>query len=142
MPTRLEVLNDGRGPIPDPPVVTPVNQRYGETVDAAWNDSDYGDFLARVPRVETGVTVTGDSVTLDRRGPVLTVQVTAARTLFVATKILTGSPAGGQVLVSYSSDGFPTLDFDSGDGVTEIAIEQLSPPALMDTLLSEEAGDA
>lgn len=138
MTLRRIILDDGRGPIPDPPVVTETNERYGLTLDAFTNDTDYGTFFARIPRTETGIAVVANSVELDRRGLVTAVQVTAGGTTGMFVRRITGGLASGQYSVAYDSDGFPTISFAGADAVTTIAIEQLSPPATMDEFLQED----
>lgn len=140
MTSKRELLNDGRQPIPDPPVVTPENEQYGLVYDELLNDAgggggQFGDFFARIPRVETGIVVTSSTATLTRRGPVLTVQSTTGSFTGAIAKVVTGAPGGGQCRVDYDGDGFPTLTFAGGDSVTECAVEQFSPPADIDAML-------
>lgn len=139
MTLRRIILDDGRGPIPDPPVVTDENQRYGETLDQFSNDTEYGTFFARIPRTQTGIAVAANSATLTRRGLVTAVQVTAGGTTGLFRRRITGALASEQYSVAYDADGFPTISFAAADGVTTIAIEQLSPPPLMDAFLQENA---
>lgn len=141
MTSKRALLNSGRQPIPSPPVVTPENEQYGQVYDELLNDANagggaFGDFFARIPRTETGISVTSDTVTLTRRGSVVAAQATAGNVTGPVEKRITGGPSSGQVRVSYNSSGFPTLIFNGGDAVTECAVEQLSPPEDIDTMLS------
>ena len=139
MTLKRIILDDGRGAIPDPPVVTPTNERYGLVVDELWNDTAYGTFFARIPRTETGIAVAGSSTgALSRRGLITAVQVTAGGTTGIFQRRITGAVASEQFLVAYDGDGFPTITFNAGDAVTTCAIEQLSPPASVDTFLQED----
>jgi hypothetical protein len=138
MTLRRIILDDGREPIPDPPVVTPYNERYGLTVDALSNDTAYGTFFARIPRTQTGIAVAANAAELGRRGLVTAVQVTAGGTTGIFARRITGALASGQYSVAYDADGFPTISFAAADAVTTIAIEQLSPPLSIDEFLQED----
>lgn len=83
--------------------------------------------LQGVPTSRTGIAVAADTATLATPGLVQDVQATAGTTTGPMTKIVTGTPATGQVAVSYDADGIPTLTFAAADAVTECAVNQLTP---------------
>lgn len=99
------------------------------------NDSGGKPWLAQilealgVPSSLTGVAVAANTATLTASGPVSAVQATTGTVTGGKTIIVTGTPAAGEVLVTYDADGIPTLTFAAGDGVTEAAVIQSQFPA-------------
>ena len=76
--------------------------------------------VAATPNMATGLVVAGDAYTHSGAAWVVQVEATTA-TSAGPKQIVSGAPAAGQVQVSYSAAGVPTLTFNGTDAVTAAA---------------------
>lgn len=133
MASNQDQLNLGLPAIPDPPELTDEAVRYGNAYIGVSGKvaapTDWGDYLRRIPVRLTGLVVAADTHTTSSPGAVIAVQATAGAVTGIMAIRVTGSPGSGEARVVYNPDGTATLDFNGGDAVTAIAIQQLRVPA-------------
>lgn len=110
------------------PTAVSVNAYF---VDGSWNTATRSFQVlmvsgSPVPTLVTGQAVSSNAATLPSAGYVQQVQATAGTTVGVKTIILSGTPATGQVAVTYSAGGVPTLTFATADAVTACEYVQIT----------------
>lgn len=150
--TNREILNDG---IPPPPTLDPVTgvltqsdetkawanalgAIYGTTEDI---QTGLGDVLARLITV-TSTTVTSNTFTTVESGLLHQVDVTAAGAAggTYSLNVVTTPPDSIKVCkATQNSDGTWTVDFASGDSVTDVTYSILAVPPGLQTVLSDDS---
>lgn len=142
MPSSRDILDTGQPAYPNPIELTPELLQYGLTLagllGTAASPTGYGTFFARDVSRQTGIAVSGGSVTLAERGPVLAVEATDGASIGPKPQAVIAAQSGF-CLVTYDATGLPTITFDAADAVTECAVAQLITPSSLATFLAADA---
>lgn len=121
MATNEAILNDGFPAATDPPVLTDDGKRYGNAYigvsGTEANPTDWGRYLRRIPIVRSGESVSSDEHTAADPGQVTSVYAQTGTSTGPKSARPSGSPAAGEVLITYGSNGRATLEFNAGDDV-------------------------
>lgn len=138
MTTNRDRLNEGPPafdpaiPPEDLPTADQVN--WGRAFQALFGTKDtaenqLGTALLRAPVLLTAVAVAAHTATLATAGAITAVRASAGGATGGKRLIPDGTPAAGEVRVTYDVDLLPTLLFAAADAVTQCSLTQMQIPA-------------
>lgn len=132
MATNEDILNDGFPAATDPPVLTDDGKRYGNAYlgvsGTEASPTNWGRYLRRIPIVRSSQTVTSDLHTAADPGQVTSVLAQTGTSTGPKSDRPSGSPAAGEVLITYDSNGRGTIRFNTGDAVATCAYHLIEVP--------------
>lgn len=141
MATNEDVLNDGIPPIPGLEDSTDDALRFGNAYlgvsGTEASPTNWGRYLRRIPIVRSGQTVTSDLHTAADPGQVTSIFAETGSSTGTKGARPSGSPAAGEVLITYDSNGRGTIRFNSGDAVTACAYHLVEVPQEVINFLNE-----